>query len=144
MLSTPVTPPSRPVPEVAPSVPRPITNDSGSASPVLSWTAITVRVTRLADGPVKVTVALVVARPAQLTPVGSGEGHVTEKSARDASPPKVTGTGSVSPATSARFRRTENSRLEPSGRFTATPSSVTVVTSLSVTLTPADDGVPTV
>ena len=144
-LSTPVAPPPSPVPEFAFSVPRPIATDSADSAS-LSTVAVTVRSTSFADGPLKVTVAVAVPRLAHVTPVGSieVEGQETENCARFASPPNVTGTGSVSPATSSRFSRTENSRLEPSGRFTATPSRVTVVASLSLTATDADDAVPTV
>ena len=91
----------------------------------------------------KVIVAGPAPGKAQATLVGRSV-HVTEKSARLASPAKVTGTGRTSPATSARLSRTEKSSVEPSGRVAATPSRVTVVTSLSATATVADDGVPTV
>ena len=58
-------------------------------------------------------------------------------------PPNVKGTGRVSPLTSARLSLTENSRLFPSSVGTATPSTVTSVGSLSVTLSDVVDFVPT-
>ena len=75
-LSMPVAPPLRPVPEVESSVPRPICTDLGASCVMLSPSALTVRSTILADGPLKVTVGEAVDRLAQVTPWGSGFSHV--------------------------------------------------------------------
>ena len=78
-LSVPLAPPSRPVPELAFSVPRPMITVSPPASVVLSLAALSVSVTVVAVapvlGPVKVTVGVPESRFAQVTPVGSVVGH---------------------------------------------------------------------
>ena len=144
-LSTPVAPPLSPV---AVRVPRPMTIDSAADSGVGSAIASSVRVTSWADGsvdvPVKVTERAELSRLPHATPVGKGLGQETSQSPSPTVPPKVTGTTSASPLTSARFSRTVKSRVSGSGRVTALPSRVAVVASLSVTVTVAGDVVPTV
>ena len=121
-----------------------MTIDSAVGSTVLSAVAVSVRVTSWADGPVKVTVTLELIRAPHVTPLGKGVTHLASQSAALTVPPKVTGTDSSSPLTSARFSPTVKSMLLRSGRVTARPASVAVVASLSVTATLADDGEPTV
>ena len=78
-LSVPAAPPPKPVPELAFSVPRPMTTVSGVASFTLSPQAVKVSATEVApapvSGPVKVTVALPELRLSQATPRGGVAGQ---------------------------------------------------------------------
>ena len=72
-LSAPDAPPSRPVPEAALSVPKPIS----TVSPALSSSAVSVSVTEAAAGPVKVTRGLLpVFRFAHATPAALAQATV--------------------------------------------------------------------